>query len=48
MAVRFEASTAQWLVNAYNYFTSEKGREIISKGEMIDGTTELGSFQNHF
>ena len=39
---------AQWLVNAYNYFTGEKGKEVIAKGweraeisGLLDGTTEL-------
>ena len=47
---------AQWLVEMYDFFTSEKGRQIILKGwkkagiiGLLDGTTEMPSedpFQN--
>ena len=39
---------AQWLVNTYNYFSSEKGRRVIARGwkkagiaGLLDGTTVL-------
>ena len=39
---------AQWLVDMYNFFTSEKGKEVIAKGwkkakitGVIDGTITL-------
>ena len=39
---------AQWLVNMYNFFTTEKGKIVISKGwkragitGILDGTTVL-------
>ena len=39
---------AQWLVNVYNYFTSDKGKYVIAKGwkraeisGLFDGTTQL-------
>ena len=32
---------AQWLVNMYNFFTSEKGKTVISKGWKKAGITGL-------
>jgi hypothetical protein len=39
---------AQWLVNVYNYFTSDKGKDVIAKGwkreeisGLFDATTQL-------
>ena len=39
---------AQWLVNPYNYFADEKGKEVIAKGweraeisGLLHGATEL-------